>query len=156
MDAYTTGRGSIKIRGVVEVEEAKRGRKEAIVIREIPYALNKSTLVEKIAALVHEKKIEGISDLRDESDRKGIRIVMDLKRGAIADIIINSLYKYTPLETSFGINMMAVVGKRPMLLNLKEVLQAFPGAPPRSHHPAYQVRSRQVRESASTSWKVCA
>lgn len=81
--------------------------------------------MEKIAALVHEKKIDGIADLRDESDRNGIRIVMDLKRGAIADIIINSLYKFTPLETSFGINMMAVVGKRPMLLNLKEVLSYF-------------------------------
>jgi DNA gyrase subunit A len=124
-DAYTTGRGSIKIRGVVEVEEAGRGKKEAIVIREIPYALNKSTLVEKIAALVHEKKIDGVADLRDESDRRGIRIVLDLKRGAIADIIINALYKYTPLETSFGINMMAVVGKRPMLLNLKSVLDYF-------------------------------
>jgi DNA gyrase subunit A len=124
-DAYTTGRGSIKIRGVVETEEAGRGRKESIVIREIPYALNKSTLVEKIAALVHEKKIDGVADLRDESDRRGIRIVLDLKRGAIADIIINALYKYTPLETSFGINMMAVVGKRPMLLNLKSVLEYF-------------------------------
>jgi len=124
-DAYTTGRGSIKIRGVVEIEETGRGKKEAIVIREIPYALNKSTLVEKIAALVHEKKIDGVADLRDESDRRGIRIVLDLKRGAIADIIINALYKYTPLETSFGINMMAVVGKRPMLLNLKSVLDYF-------------------------------
>jgi len=125
VDAYTTGRGSIKIRGVVEVEEAKKGNKERIIIREIPYALNKSTLVEKIAALVHEKRIDGIADLRDESDRKGIRIVMDLKRGAIPDIIVNALYKYTPLETSFGINMMAVVGKRPMLLNLKEALSHF-------------------------------
>ncbi|WP_419786226.1 DNA gyrase subunit A [Pseudodesulfovibrio sp.] len=125
VDAYMTGRGSIKIRGVVEVEEARKGHKECIVIREIPYALNKSTLVEKIANLVHEKRIDGIADLRDESDRKGIRIVMDLKRGAIPDIIINALYKYTPLETSFGINMMAVVGKRPMLLNLKEVLSHF-------------------------------
>ncbi|NDV19948.1 DNA gyrase subunit A [Pseudodesulfovibrio sp. JC047] len=125
IDAYTTGRGSIKMRGVVEREEADKGKKERIVIREIPFAVNKSTLVEKIAQLVHEKKVEGISDLRDESDRNGIRIVMDLKRGAIADIIINSLYKFTPLESSFGINMMAVVGKRPMLLNLKEVLKYF-------------------------------
>ncbi|WP_207263712.1 DNA gyrase subunit A [Desulfovibrio sp. Huiquan2017] len=125
MDAYTTGRGSIKIRGVVEIEEAHKGHKESIIIKEIPYALNKSTLVEKIAALVHEKRIDGVADLRDESDRKGIRIVLELKRGAIADIIINSLYKFTPLETSFGINMMAVVGKRPMLLNLKDVLSHF-------------------------------
>ncbi|MGL1863467.1 MAG: DNA gyrase subunit A [Pseudodesulfovibrio sp.] len=124
-DAYLTGRGSIKMRGVVEVEEATKGKKECIVIKEIPYALNKSYLVEKIAALVHEKKIDGISDLRDESDRNGIRIAIDLKRGAIADIIINSLYKYTQLESSFGINMMAIVGKRPMLLNLKSALSHF-------------------------------
>ena len=123
-DAYTTGRGSIKIRGVVEIEESKKGR-ESIIIREIPYALNKSSLVEKIAQLVNERKIEGVSDLRDESDRNGIRIVLDVKRGALSDIIINSLYKFTPLETSFGINMMAVVGNRPMLLNLKQVLVHF-------------------------------
>lgn len=125
IDAYTTGRGSIKMRGVVEVEEAQKGKKECIVIKEIPFALNKSSLVEKIAALVHEKKIDGVSDLRDESDRNGIRIAIDLKRGAIADIIINSLYKYTQLESSFGINMMAIVGKRPMLLNLKDTLGHF-------------------------------
>jgi DNA gyrase subunit A len=124
VDAYNTGRGSIKIRGVMEVEERK-GNRHSIVVKEIPYAVNKSTLVEKIAHLVNDKKIEGITDLRDESDRNGIRIVMDLKRGSIPDIIINSLYKFTPLETSFGINMMAVVGNRPMLLNLKEVLNCF-------------------------------
>ncbi|MEF2146538.1 MAG: DNA gyrase subunit A [Desulfovibrionaceae bacterium] len=123
-DAYATGRGSFRIRGKVEVEQHKANR-ESIVIREIPYALNKSTLVEKIAQLVHEKKIDGVSDLRDESDRNGIRIVLDLKRGIIPDIIINALYKFTPLETSFGINMMAVVGNRPMLLNLKQVLVYF-------------------------------
>lgn len=123
-DAYATGRGSIKIRGVVNVEERK-GNRESVIITEIPYALNKSTLVEKIAQLVNEKKIEGVTDLRDESDRNGIRIVLDLKRGAIADIVINSLYKYTQLETSFGINMMAVVSNRPMLLNLKQVLECF-------------------------------
>ena len=123
-EAYLGGRGSIKIRGTVHTEEMKGGR-ECVVITEIPYALNKSSLVEKIAQLVNEKKIDGVSDLRDESDRRGIRIVMDLKRGAIADIVINSLYKYTQLETSFGINMMAVVGNRPMLLNLKQILSYF-------------------------------
>jgi len=123
-EAYLTGRGSIKIRGVVNVEEKKNGR-QSIVITEIPYALNKSSMVEKIAQLVGEGKIEGVSDLRDESDRKGIRVVVDLKKGAIADIIINSLYKFTQLETSFGINMMAVSGNRPMLMNLKQVLSAF-------------------------------
>ncbi len=124
-DAYLTGRGSIKMRGIVNVEEAKKGGKENVVITEIPYALNKSSLVEKIAALVNDKKIEGVSDLRDESDRKGIRIVLELKRGAIPDIIINALYKFTPLESSFGINMMAVVGNRPMLLNVKQILAYF-------------------------------
>ena len=124
-EAYLTGRGSIKIRGRVLVEEQKKGAKEAVVITEIPYALNKSSLVEKIAQLVNEKKIDGVADLRDESDRRGIRIVLDLKRGAMAEIIINQLYKFTPLETSFGINMMAVAGNRPQLLNIKQVLAYF-------------------------------
>jgi DNA gyrase subunit A len=124
-DAYLTGRGSIKMRGVLHIEEAKKGGKENVVITEIPFALNKSSLVEKIAALVNDKKIDGVVDLRDESDRKGIRIVLELKRGAIPDIVINALYKYTPLETSFGINMMAVVGNRPMLLNIKQILSYF-------------------------------
>ena len=123
-DAYLTGRGSIKIRGKIELEERKKGQ-EALVIREIPYALNKSMLVKKIAALVHERKIEGVTDLRDESDRKGIRIVLDLKRGTIPDIVTNTLYKYTPLETSFGVNMLAVVGGRPQLLSLKQTLGYF-------------------------------
>ncbi len=124
-EAYLTGRGSIRLRGVVSVEEAKRGGKENVVITEIPFALNKSSLVEKIAGLVNDKKIDGVADLRDESDRKGIRIVLELKRGAIADIVINALYKFTPLESSFGINMMAVVGNRPQLLNLKQILAHF-------------------------------
>jgi DNA gyrase subunit A len=124
IDAYHTGRGSFRIRGKVNVEESQRGR-ESVIITEIPFALNKSSLVEKIAHLINERKIEGVSDLRDESDRKGIRIVLDVKRGAVTDIIINSLYKFTPLETSFGINMMAVVGNRPMLLSLKQVLNYF-------------------------------
>jgi DNA gyrase subunit A len=123
-DAYETGRGTVRIRGKMGVEDGKKG-KQSIVITEIPFALNKSTLVEKIAALVNERRIEGVSDLRDESDRKGIRIVLELKRGSIPDIIINSLYKYTPLETSFGINMLAVVGNRPQLLNLKQILELF-------------------------------
>lgn len=123
-DALTGGRGSVKVRGRVEVETRKKGG-ESIVIREIPYALNKSGLVEKIAALVNDRRIEGVSDLRDESDRKGIRIVLDLKRGALPDLIINALYKYTPLESSFAYNMLAVVGNRPQLLNLKSALAYF-------------------------------
>lgn len=123
-EAYHTGRGSVRIRSRIEVEKRK-GDLESIVVREIPYALNKSTLVERIAMLVNERKLEGITDLRDESDRNGIRIVMDLKRGVFSDIIINQLFKYTSLETSFGINMMAVVNNRPQLLNLKQVLEHF-------------------------------
>ncbi|MFP4167346.1 MAG: DNA gyrase subunit A [Desulfonatronovibrionaceae bacterium] len=122
--AYRTGKGSVRIRSDMVVEQRSRGM-ESIVVKEIPYALNKANLVEKIAALVHERKIEGISDLRDESDRNGIRIVIDLKKGVISDVVINKLYKYTSLETSFGINTMAVVNNRPQLLNLKEILEYF-------------------------------
>ncbi len=123
-DAYHTGRGTVKVRGRIEIEDRKKGA-QSIVIREIPFGLNKSSLVEKIAALVNDRKIDGITDLRDESDRKGIRIVIDLKRGTIPDIVVNALYKFTPLETSFGINMLAVVDNRPQLLNLKSALSCF-------------------------------
>ncbi|MCH5276687.1 MAG: DNA gyrase subunit A [Desulfovibrionaceae bacterium] len=123
-EAYRTGRGVIKVRGRVEVEDRKKGQ-QAVVIREIPYALNKSGLVEKIAALINDHRIEGVSDLRDESDRKGIRIVLDLKRGVMPDLVINALYKFTPLETSYGINMLAVVDNKPQLLNLKSALTCF-------------------------------
>ncbi len=124
VNAYRTGRGSIKIRGTVEIEQRKKGY-ESIIIKEIPYAVNKSSLVEKIAALVNDRRIEGVSDLRDESDRNGIRIVADLKKGVIPDIVVNSLYKYTQLETSFGLNMLVVAGNRPALLDLKEILEHF-------------------------------
>ncbi|SDB25788.1 DNA gyrase subunit A [Desulfonatronum thiosulfatophilum] len=124
IDAYKTGRGSIKIRGKIEVEERSK-QAESIVITEIPYALNKSSLVEKIAYIIHEKKVEGVSDLRDESDRNGIRIVLDLKKNAIPEVVINALYKFTPLETWFGFNMLAVVHNRPQLLSLKEILELF-------------------------------
>src|SRR5574344_1079898 len=123
-DAYHTGRGTVKVRGRVEME--KRGKDlDCIVIKEIPFGLNKSVLVEKIAALVNERKIDGVVDLRDEADRKGIGVVVDLKRGTIPDIVINALYKFTPLESSFGMNMLAVVDNRPQLLNLKSALVCF-------------------------------
>ncbi len=123
-DAYLTGRGTVKVRGTVEVEDRKKGL-QSVVIREIPYGLNKSSLVEKIAALVNDRRIEGVSDLRDESDRRGIRVVVELRRGAVPEIVINALYKYTPLESSFGINMLAVLDNRPVLLNLKSALTCF-------------------------------
>ncbi len=123
-EAYTTGRGSVKVRAKFNIEHRSRGL-ESIVVKEIPFALNKANLLQKIASLINDRKIEGISDLRDESDRNGIRIVIDLKKGTISDIVINKLYKYTALETSFGINMLSVVNNRPKLLNLKEYLEYF-------------------------------
>ncbi len=123
-EAYVTGRGNVKIRAKINVEQRARGL-ESLVITEIPFALNKANLLKKIANLVNERKIEGISDLRDESDRTGIRIVVDLKKGTLSDIVINKLFKYTSLETSFGINFLAVVNNRPKLLNLKEYLDLF-------------------------------
>ncbi|MCR4666299.1 MAG: DNA gyrase subunit A [Desulfovibrio sp.] len=124
LDAYNEGHGSIKVRGRVVVEERKKNL-ESIVIKEIPYALNKSILVQKIAALVNDRTIEDVTDLRDESDMRGIRIVLDLKRGAIPDIIINKLFKYTPLETTFAVNMLAVVDNRPVRLTLHSALTCF-------------------------------
>jgi DNA gyrase subunit A len=123
-DAYATGRGTVKVRGRVEIEDRRKGL-QALVIREIPYGVSTKTLVEKIAALVNDRKIEGIADARDITDRKGVRVVLELRRGVIPDIVINALYKFTPLETSFGINMLAVADNRPVLLNLKSALTHF-------------------------------
>ncbi|MGL5796703.1 MAG: DNA gyrase subunit A, partial [Cetobacterium sp.] len=123
-DAYTTGRGRVRVRGKVEIEETKAGR-QSIIINEIPYQLNKSSLIEKIANLVKEKKIIGISDLRDESDRDGIRVVIELKKGEEPELILNSLYKYTELQTTFGIIMLALVNNVPKVLNLREVLNEY-------------------------------
>ena len=123
--AYTDGKGIIQIRGKAYTETVKRTGKEQIIISEIPFMVNKVRLIEQIAALVQEKKLEGISDLRDESDREGMRIVIELKRDAVAEIIINQLYKHTSLQESFGINMLAIVEGRPRLLNLKAALKAF-------------------------------
>ena len=122
--AYTTGRGSIIMRAKSEIEEVRKDR-EAIIFTEIPYQVNKASLIEKIAELVREKKIEGISDLRDESDRDGMRIVVEIKRDAMADVVLNQLYRYTPLQTSFGANMVALNGGRPELMNLKDLIRAF-------------------------------
>lgn len=123
-DAYTTGRGRVRVRGKVDIEETKTGR-QSIIIKEIPYQLNKSSLIEKIANLVKEKKIVGISDLRDESDRDGIRVVIELKKGEEPELILNSLYKFTELQTTFGIIMLALVNNVPRVLNLREVLNEY-------------------------------
>ncbi len=122
--AYHTGRGSIIMRGKAEIETLRKDR-EAIVITEIPYQVNKATMVEKIAELVKEKRIDGISDLRDESDRDGYRVVIELRRDAVPDVVLNQLYRFTPLQTSFGANMVALDGGRPQVMNLKDLLVAF-------------------------------
>ncbi len=124
VDAYRTGRGSIVMRGRATVEEIRKDR-NAIVITEIPYQVNKAAMVEKIAELVKEKRIEGIADIRDESDRHGMRVVVELKRDAVPDVVLNQLYRYTPLQTTFGVNNVALVGGRPETLNLKQLLEEF-------------------------------
>ncbi len=123
--AYESGRGIIKMRARAVVEQQAKGNREVIVITEIPYQVNKARLVERIAALAREKKIEGIHDVRDESDRDGMRIVVELKRDGVAQVVLNHLYKHTPMESSFGIIMLAIVHGRPELLNLKELLSLF-------------------------------
>lgn len=123
-DYFQTGRGSVKIRAKIDIEEMKAGR-EAIIVREIPYQVNKSTLLENIAGLVREKKIEDISDIRDESDRDGIRVVLEIKRDGNAQIVLNQLFKHTQLETSFGVIMLALVDNKPRVLNLKQVLEQY-------------------------------
>jgi DNA gyrase subunit A len=123
--AYNEGKGIIQMRGKAFTETVKRTGKEQIIISEIPYMVNKKRLIEQIAELVNDKKIDGVGDLRDESDRDGMRIVVELKRDAIAEIVINQLYKHTALQESFGVNMLAIVDGKPRLLNLKEALKAF-------------------------------
>ncbi|MBX3584274.1 MAG: DNA gyrase subunit A [Rhizobiaceae bacterium] len=123
-NAYSTGRGSIIMRGKVHVEEA-RGDREAIVVTEVPFQVNKATMIEKMAELVRDKRIDGISDIRDESDRQGYRVVVELKRDAVADVVLNQLYRYTPVQTSFGANVVALNGGKPEVMTLIDMLKAF-------------------------------
>ena len=125
VQASTTGRGSILMRARSSIETNKKGDRISIVFTEIPYQVNKAKLIERIADLVREKTIEGISDLRDESDRDGMRIVVELKRGEVPEVILNNLYKHTPLQSSFGVIMLAIVGGRPRVLNLLELIESF-------------------------------
>jgi DNA gyrase subunit A len=122
--AYATGRGSILMRGKVHIEQI-RGEREAIIVTEVPYQVNKASMIEKMAELVRDKRIEGISDIRDESDREGYRVVVELKRDATTDVILNQLYRFTPLQTSFGANMVALNGGKPEQMLLVDMLQAF-------------------------------
>ncbi len=122
--AYLTGRGSVMMRAKCTIEELHKD-KEAIIVHEIPYQVNKAAMITRIAELVKEKKIEGIGEIRDESDRHGVRVVIEIKRDFQADVVLNQLYKYTPLQTSFGMNMLAIHNGRPMMMNLKEIVSAF-------------------------------
>jgi DNA gyrase subunit A len=123
--AYLTGRGTVIMRAKAEIEVSKKGDRSSIVIDAIPYQVNKAKLIERIADLVREKTIEGISDIRDESDRDGMRIVIDLKRGEVGEVILNNLYKHTALQSSFGVIMLAIVGGRPRVLSLVELIDNF-------------------------------
>lgn len=123
-NALATGRGSIMMRSRTSIEEVRNGR-QAIIVHEIPYQVNKASMIEKIAELVRDKKIEGIGDLRDESDRTGLRVVIELKRDANADVILNQLYRWSPMQTSFGANMLSLVGGRPQLLGALDILKEF-------------------------------
>lgn len=125
VSAYRTGRGIIQMRARARVEKQKKSERESIIVTEIPYQVNKARLIEKIAELVREKKIEGISDLRDESDRDGMRIVIELKKDENPQVLLNQLYKHTTMQSSFGIIMLAIVSNRPKVLNLKEVIRYF-------------------------------
>ncbi len=125
VQAYREGRGSITVRSRTDVETSKKGDKQSIVVTEIPYQVNKKRLIENIAELVREKTIEGISDLRDESDRDGMRIVIELKRGEVPEVVLNNLYKHTQLQTSFGIIMLAIARGRPKVLNILEFIEEF-------------------------------
>jgi DNA gyrase subunit A len=125
VQAYTTGRGSILMRARSVLETSAKGEKQSIVVTEIPYQVNKAKLIERIADLVRDKTIEGIADLRDESDREGMRIVIELKRGEVPGVVLNNLYKHTQLQLAFGIIMLAIVGGRPRILNLLEMIETF-------------------------------
>ena len=124
-DAYETGRGLLTLRAKTHVEVDEKRDRESIIVTEIPYQVNKAKLLEKIADLVHEKRVEGIADIRDESDRDGIRVVIELKKGEMAPVILNQLYKHTSLQNTFGVIMLALVNNRPEILNLKQILVAF-------------------------------
>jgi DNA gyrase subunit A len=125
LQAFSTGRGTIILRAKTAIETTRKGDRTSIVVTEIPYQINKAKLIERIADLVREKTIEGIADLRDESDREGMRIVIDLKRGEVPEVILNNLYKHTPMQSSFGIIMLAIVAGRPRVLNLLELVESF-------------------------------
>ncbi|MCB0220411.1 MAG: DNA gyrase subunit A [Chrysiogenetes bacterium] len=154
--AYKTGRGGLQIRGRAEIETYGKDDRERIAITEIPYQVNKTRLIEKIAELVRDKRIEGISDLRDESDRTGMRVVVELKRDAVANVVLNQLYKHTPLQTGFGIIMLALVHGQPVVLNLKEMLVNFVDHRREviTRRTAFELREAKAREHILMGFKI--
>ena len=124
-EGYRTGRGKVVMRAKCHFEDIDRGQRQAIIVDEIPYQVNKKTLQERMAELVHEKKLEGISHIQDESDKSGMRVVIELKRGEVPEVVLNNLYKQTQLQDTFGMNMVALVDGQPRLLNLKQMLECF-------------------------------
>jgi DNA gyrase subunit A len=124
-DGYRTGRGRVVMRAKCHFEDIDRGQRQAIIVDELPYQVNKKTLQERMAELVHEKKIEGISHIQDESDKSGMRLVIELKRGEVPEVVLNNLYKQTQLQDTFGINMVALIDGQPRLCNLKDLIEVF-------------------------------
>ena len=147
LDAYETGRGRVRVRAKAHTEDIGRG-KEAIIVTELPYMVKKggdNGLVKKIADLVHEKRLTGIANLEDQSDRRGMRLVIELKRDAIPEVVLNQLYKHTPMQTTFGVNMVALVDNVPRTLPLRARPRRLRPAPARGHRPAVQARARRPR-----------
>ena len=142
-DGYRTGRGRVVMRAKCHFEDIDRGQRTAIIVDEIPYQVNKKTLLERMAELVHEKKLEGISHIQDESDKSGMRVVIELKRGEVPEVVLNNLYKQTQLQDTFGINMVALIDGQPQLCNLKDLIERLPAAPPRGGHAPHRVRAAQ-------------
>ena len=124
-EGYRTGRGKVVMRAKCHFEDIDKGQRQSIIVDEIPYQVNKKTLLERIAELVHEKKIEGISHIQDESDKSGMRVVIELKRGEVPEVVLNNLYKQTQLQDTFGINMVALIDGQPKLCNLKQLIEIF-------------------------------
>jgi DNA gyrase subunit A len=139
------------MRAKTEIEVSKKGDRSSIVVTAIPYQVNKARLIERIAELVREKTIEGISDIRDESDRDGMRIAIDLKRGEVSEVILNNLYKHTQLQTSFGVIMLAIVGGRPKILTLVEFIDNFIEFRREVVRPPYGVRAAQGEHARTSS-----
>ena len=129
-DGYRTGRGRVVMRAKCHFEDIDKGQRQSIIVDELPYQVNKKTLQERMAELVHEKKIEGISHIQDESDKSGMRLVIELKRGEVPEVVLNNLYKQTQLQDTFGINMVALVNGQPKLVQLERLARSLLGPPP--------------------------